>query len=218
MTRAQRFAGQFADFIFAGVVLCLLIGSLTAAPLPSYEDLLAQAKQDAAAVDFTALRYAYAESAQYNPYDPNAAELKQSMVKSFTEKDCANALKLAQTLLEKNYLNIDAHIASALCHESARQAEPAKHHHAMAHGLINSIMASGDGKTVETAFAVIAIDEEYRVLNMLGLRKTRQALVAKDGHKFDALTAIDDKSGGSTTLFFNIDRLTAWAARQIKSR
>jgi hypothetical protein len=218
MTRARRFTGQFAAFIFAGVVLWLAIGSVSAAPPARYEDFLAQAKQDAAAVDFTALRYAYAESGLYNPYDADQATMKQSMVKSFTEKDCANALKLAQTLLEKNYLNIDSHIASALCHESAKQAEPAKHHHAMARGLINSIMASGDGKTVETAFAVIAIDEEYRVLSMLGLRKTRQALVAKNGHKFDALTAIDDKSGGSMTLYFNIDRLAAWAARQTKSR
>jgi hypothetical protein len=31
------------------------------------------------AFDFTALRYAYAENAQYNPYDANEAELTRSI-------------------------------------------------------------------------------------------------------------------------------------------
>jgi hypothetical protein len=67
MTRTRRIADRFAVFILAGVISCSLIGVLSAAPLQRYDDLLAQAKQNASAVDFTALRYAYAESAQYNP-------------------------------------------------------------------------------------------------------------------------------------------------------
>jgi hypothetical protein len=100
MTRTRRIADRFAVFILAGVVSCSLIGALSAAPPQSYDDLLAQAKQNATAVDFTALRYAYAESAQYNPYDPNDAELYKFMVNAMNARDCTSAMKHAQAILE----------------------------------------------------------------------------------------------------------------------
>jgi hypothetical protein len=101
MTQTRRSADRFAGFILAGVVSCSLIGALLAAPPQRYDDLLAQAKQNATAVDFTALRYAYAESAQYNPYDANDAELYKSMVNAMNARDCTSAMKHAQAILEK---------------------------------------------------------------------------------------------------------------------
>jgi DNA repair ATPase RecN len=101
MTRTRRIADRFAGFILVGVVLCSLIDALLAAPPQRYDDLLAQAKQNATAVDFTALRYAYAESAQYNPYDPNDAELNKSIVNAMNARDCTSAMKHAQAILEK---------------------------------------------------------------------------------------------------------------------
>lgn len=53
------------------------------------------------AFDFTALRYAYAENAQYNPYDANEAELTRSMVSAMNARDCTSAMKPAPAILEK---------------------------------------------------------------------------------------------------------------------
>src|SRR5450830_1605646 len=208
MTRTRRIADRFAGFILAGVVSCSLLGAVSAAPPQSYDDLLAQAKQNATAVDFTALRYAYAESTQYNPYDPNDAELYKFMV---------NAMKHAQAILEKNYVRINAHVASAICYRQLNQAQAAAHHDAMARGLMDSILASGNGATAQTAFVVIAVDEEYSAIAKLGLKSVRQRLLKNDGHRFDVLD-VTDKVGRTSTLFFNIDRLFAWYTRQNKSR
>ena len=216
MTRSRRIALRLFGVILAGVVSCSLIGALAAAPLPSYEDLLAQAKQDVSKVDFAALRYAYAESAQYNPYDPNTAELNAAMMKAMNAKDCAGAMQHAQAILEKNYVRINAHIVSTICLRQSEQTQPAAHHDAMARGLINSILASGDGKTAETAMVVIAVDEEYSVLGALGLKKLRQALVENAGHKFDHF-AVTDRDGRDGSMFFNVDRPFAWFARQRKT-
>lgn len=156
----------------AVLALLMAAGLACAAPAPGYDELLAQAKSDNAAVNFRALRYAYAESGYYDPYDANVAELRASMVKAFAGEDCANAIKSAQAIVEKNYVYIDAHMVLDLCYRRFDQPQQAKHHGLMAHGLINSIVASGDGKSPKTAFVVISIGEEYAVLGRLGLRKT----------------------------------------------
>lgn len=216
MTRSRRIALRLAGVILAGVVSCSLIGALSAAPPPSYEDLLAQAKQDVSKVDFAALRYAYAESAQYNPYDPNTAELNAAMMKAMNAKDGAGAMKYAQAILEKNYLRINAHLASAICSRQLQQTQQAEHHSAMARGLVDSIVASGKGTTAETAMVVISVDEEYSVMGRLGFKHLRQMLVQNGGHKYDEFV-VTDASGRSGSLFFNIDRLAAGFARQRKS-
>jgi hypothetical protein len=217
MTRTRRIADRFAGFILAGVVSCSLLGAVSAAPPQSYDDLLAQAKQNATAVDFTALRYAYAESAQYNPYDPNDAELYKFMVNAMNARDCTSAMKHAQAILEKNYVRINPRVASAICYRQLNQAQAAAHHDAMARGLMDSILASGNGATAQTAFVVIAVDEEYSAIAKLGLKSVRQRLLKNDGHRFDVLD-VTDKAGRTSTLFFNIDRLFAWYTRQNKSR
>jgi len=217
MTRTRRIAARLVGIVMAGVVCWATMGALSAAPLPSYADLLAQAKQDASAVDFAALRYAYAESAQYSPYDSDTATLTQSMMTAYRAKDCAGATNHAQALLEKNYVRINAHIVSTICHRQLAQARPAAHHDAMARGLINSILGSGDGKTAETAFVVIAVDEEYSTLSRLGLKSVRQRLVKNDGHQFDVFE-VTDEAGRTSTVFFNVDRPLAWLGRQIKGQ
>ena len=188
-----------------------------AATGPRYDDLLAQAKRDGAAVDFKALRYAYADSEYYNPYDAKESEMRTPMVKAFADKDCVNAIKHAQAILENNYLYIDAHMVLDLCYGRLDQPQQARQHELMARGLAASIIASGDGKTPQTAFVVIAVREEYNALSMLGLKKVRQALIRADGHSYDQISA-ENKSGGTETILFNIDRPLAWLARKTTNR
>ena len=66
-------------------------------------------------------------------------------------------------------------------------------------GLLDSILASGDGKTPQGAFVVISIAEEYATLGALRLQPTQQALVEGD---IDAITARAD-DGSTHVLYFN---------------
>jgi hypothetical protein len=194
--------------------------SATPAPTatgPRYDDLLAQAKRDGAVVDFKALRYAYADSEHYNPYDAKESELRTSMVKAYRDKDCATAMQHAQAILDKNYVDIDAHMMLDLCYRRLEQPQPAKHHERMAHGLAESIVATGDGRTPQTAFVVIAVREEYNVIAMLGLKQLQQALIRADGHSYDRFS-VKTESGGTDTIFFNIDRPLTWLAQKTTKR
>lgn len=192
-----------------GMLFIAAIGSTSFANAASYDELLAQARGGDAAADFTALRYAYADSQYYNPYNPHESELRTLMSKAYGEKDYPEAIKQAQAILDNDFVNIDAHIISDLSLRRLDRPQEAKFHEQIVHGLIQSIAASGDGKTPETAFVVIAISEEYSLLMMRGLKRTKQTLRRTGEHRYDQMS-VEDKSGGVEDIFFNIDRPAAW--------
>lgn len=197
----------------AAAVLATAAGWAQCASAASYADLLAQAKSNVASVDFTALREAYADSAEYNPYDREISALWNAMLTAYSKNDCATALKEAGAILAKNYLVVDAHVLFAICRAQVKEPEQVEQHDAMARGLISSIMASGDGKSPEKAFVVIAVAEEYSLLGVMCMRSVGQRLLQKDGHKFDVIEAVDS-AGHTASVYFNIDRPAAWFARQ----
>jgi Domain of unknown function (DUF4919) len=51
-----------------------------------------------------------------------------------------------------------------------------KHNHFIEFGLLRSITSSGNGKTCDTAWEVVTIDEEYFILNMLGVKPIQQGV------------------------------------------
>ncbi len=75
---------------------------------------------------------------------------------------------------------------------------------------MDSILTNGDGRSFATAFKVITIDEEYAVLQVLGVRKADQSLVEHGGSSFDLFTVNDPESGKEFTLYFNVDLPLRW--------
>lgn len=73
-------------------------------------------------------------------------------------------------------------------------------------------LASGDGKTRETAFVIHAGDEgsgvakEYAILNHLGLKPGTQSLIMDGGKSYDTIEASDPKTGTSQTVWFDISK------------
>jgi hypothetical protein len=73
----------------------------------------------------------------------------------------------------------------------------------MIEGLARSIIASGDGRSPETAMVVIDIQEEYDVMGVLGLRSSRQGLTSHEGRPMDQHTVVG-ADGGSFPMFFDV--------------
>lgn len=65
------------------------------------------------------------------------------------------------------------------------------------------ILASGDGKSRETAFKVDSIREEYEVLGHLGLRMEAQSLVTAD-KPYDVMRAVNLSTGEIVEVWFDI--------------
>jgi hypothetical protein len=178
-----------------------------AAPQPTWESLLAMAQRGDPGIDFTALRMAYAARlAKSVAADP---ELRKKMFAALHKDQWAAVIELGNQVLAQNYLDIDAQMFVAYAYEKSHQPEKAALHRTMGNGLMKSILASGNGRTLETAFVVISVEEEYAVLKHYGLVSGNQELVTGNGHSYDVLTAQTGDTHEKATVYFNIDKVVA---------
>ena len=210
---------MFSKLVFLCGFLLLFAPLASAQPQSpaksSYEVLLERVKKSDASVDFKELRLAYTETSTYSPYGGDA-ESRRTMFDALKTREFDKALQNAETVLAKNYLDIMGHFGCFVSHRELAHADKATYHKFVFEGLLNSIKNSGDGKSEETAFVVITVDEEYALLNWLGLRPTGQALIHKDGHNYDRMTMTDSKTNDTITYFFNIDKPFNWLGNSLK--
>lgn len=168
-----------------------------------YQALLDRVKKSDTTVDFRAMRRLQTELETYDPY---ASELEDRPFAALQKGDFKGTKLLAEQILAGNYLDLESHLALAQVAEKKGDSAAAAHHLYVAHGVLDSILQSGDGKSPGKAYEVIAISEEYAVMSHLGLRVEGQALVDSDGHSYDLLHGVG-KNGERQDVYFNIDPL-----------
>ena len=173
-----------------------------------YDVLLEKVKQKDPSVNFTELRLAFYESPHYNPYTPMLTY--RPLNAALAQKNYEEALKIAESVLAKNFVEINAHMTAQIAHQEQGNTERAQFHKFMTDGLLNSIKSNGDGKSVDSAYEVISINEEYGLIRSLGLRPIRQALVENKGHRYDAVTVVDPQTGKESVIYFNVDKPFNW--------
>jgi hypothetical protein len=186
--------------LLIGVVcLALSTDASRAGGADSYSASLMRLKHKDLTIDFGALRRAYAQTPDYHPDDPAMIAMRREMDRDFDSGDRGAAIRIARQLLARDYIDIDAHRILE------RSAVPcADFHRAVADRLTQSILDSGDGKTPATAYRVLSIDEEYAVLDHLGLQAAAQSLLEQQGHHYDSLLVPGD-AGKPFNVYFTID-------------
>jgi hypothetical protein len=175
----------------------------------TYYDLLAAVQADPDGADYHSLRMAYVHTEDYNPYAQDAESIGQLRT-ALSDGAMDAALDAVSQLLEQNYLDIEAHMAADYIYTMLEQHDQSGYHRAFAKGLIQAVLATGDGRGFDTAFIVLGISEEYTVLRVLGLVPGRQRLVEHEGHWFDILDGQQRDSGAAFELYFNIDIPHGW--------
>jgi hypothetical protein len=183
--------------------------------LPDYQLLLKRVMNSDRTVDFKALRLSYAETTDYKPYGEDKAK-KSGMFEALRNKDYEKAVSAAQAILEKKFVDIEAHFVSSIAFRETKNLEKYNFHHFITKGLVDSILDSGDGKTPETAFVVIETAEEYTLLGMTGFEVVRQSLIKSNGHSYDKMEVKHRKTGEPAIFFFNVDIPFNWLNKQFK--
>jgi hypothetical protein len=178
-------------------------------PIMTYEELLAAVQADPEGGDYHALRMAYARTDEYAPYVQDAENIEKLRA-ALTGRDMESALEAVAQLLAQNYLDIEAHMAGDYVYTMLEQYDDSAYHRAFARGLIQAILATGDGRGFETAFIVLTVSEEYTVLRVIGLIPGNQQLVEREGHWFDILSGRQRDSSETLDLYFNIDLPRGW--------
>jgi hypothetical protein len=180
-----------------------------------YQTLLKRVMNFDLTVDFKALRLSYAETADYNPYGDDKVK-KAEMFEALRNKEYEKAVSAAQTILEKKFVDIEAHFVCSIAFREMKNSERYNFHHFVTQGLVDSILDSGDGKTPETAFIVIETGEEYTLLGMIGFEVVRQSLIKSNGHSYDKMETKHRKTGKPAIFFFNVDIPFNWLNKQFK--
>jgi len=177
-------------------------------PQARYQALLADAKTaaDPAAIDWRALRYAYADLPSFQGEADD--EDRAAMFKASKAHDWAATGAAAQKVLDTSFLDPAAHYLLGVAYARQNRPADAQHETAIGQALIASIK-TGDGLSYDTAYTVITVAEEYDVLGIDGYALDQQSLSQHDGHVYDVM-ACKDGDGKPVTFYFNIDR--EWAA------
>jgi hypothetical protein len=192
------------------VVLCLLavaaLHTAVAAPdQPSeYATLLASLKAGKTDIDYARLRISYLDSPEYKAAK-DTSDFEKAMTEALNKKDYPAALKDAEAVLASEYVNIDAHYVALVANREMGATDKAEFHRTVFRGLINSIYKSGDGKSMEKAWVVITVHEEYVILRVLGFQPGEQSLMHKDGHSYDVMKVKKADDGTEQTFYFNVD-------------
>lgn len=176
----------------------------------AYGILLEQVKQADPDFDFTELRWTFAQTANYDPYNFDESGLEDSMYDAYDNQDYELAIEIANQLLEKNYLLPDPHFIALQSYDKLGDQKNADFHNYFLRGLITSIAKSGDGRSPETAFIVVQIKEEYFMLNILGLQDSEQTFTEINGIPYDVFNGIDETTNNPTTIYFDISIPYSW--------
>lgn len=165
---------------------------------------------------FKALRFAYTETPQYDPYGLIKTETRGAMLAAVTQKEYKKALEYAEKILKEDYVDMDAHTVAYIAYMATGKQDKAKYHEAIANILFLSMVDGGNGDRLETAIEVISVQEEYSFLNHAALEKKSQRIMQADGHHYDKMTVVDPASGKTFEIYFCLDKPFNWIQNLLK--
>jgi hypothetical protein len=137
-----------------------------------YNSLVNKLKNNDLNIDFKALRFAFTRTENYKPYGTND-NMRDAAFDALKKKNYPEALKQAQSVLERNYIDLDVHLLCRTAYRETGNLEKYTFHSSVLKGLVGSLYASGDGTTPEKAIAVISVSEEYFIMNANDLNQLK---------------------------------------------
>lgn len=165
----------------------------------AYSEAVGKAKSGDLTVDFRWLRQQNALGSASDNWneEPQAAEALADAPET--------ALKLAQTRIEANFLDLYAHAVADSALDKLGRTQEAQAEHALILAILSTVTDGKDGRSQEQAWNAVSVGEEYVALSLLGFRPGSQALVDEDGHTFDVMTVTDLETGDEVAIWFNVD-------------
>jgi hypothetical protein len=194
--------------ILAGTVPCFAESPANEPASPEekfdFEAEMARLRSGDTSVDFTRLRFELAESGAFSPFATAERGLRSELVAAVNADQCEKALTIADKMLEINFFYPDAHTGAMICDDALGNSSQAAFHRAVLKSLFESICAPEAGLEDSHPCKVIAIYEEYFVLQTLGLQFRGQSMHSCAGAPCDRMTAVDPETGDEITLYFDI--------------
>jgi hypothetical protein len=111
----------------------------------------------------------------YHPY--GASDSKKAFTQIYSNRKYEDAIEKGKEVLLENPVDIEVTLKMIYSYLELKDTAAAKIYGHKYFGFLDVIYASGDGQTPQTAFVVISVDDEYRIVGDLGLNVRAQMLI-----------------------------------------
>lgn len=150
--------------------------------------------------NYSELRKAIGWSDDYNSMCMVGRPLSE-IADAMISEEWSKAIAIGEAWLNQCPIDIRAHYYMGISMEKIGNESGSQNHFRWMSGFMDDLVASGDGKTPESAYEVISIPEEYDALYIFGLKKKSQALISASV-LCDLITATDE-NGKEVSIYFN---------------
>jgi Domain of unknown function (DUF4919) len=151
-------------------------------------------------IDYTDFRNSFVESKQFRRKGGNYDSLKKQVFSEIKNKNYSEVITLTKEMLSIDYTSMFAHKYLQQSYKILGDTINQKKYHEIEFGLLNSIIKSGDGKTCETGWHVTQIEEEYFILNIIGVQVKSQNISTSGQNACDKM--IVSTENGEQTYYF----------------
>jgi len=158
------------------------------------------------------LYYGYTQDSRYSPYGNTRVNLSDD----FDRKDYDAIIKKCEEAIKRDPYSPSLYEALSIAQFRKGLKEEFMINLRKHLGIVESMLATGNGKSYQDAYIVTAPSHEYDLLNYLGLTSTQQSLHDHEGHSYDILRAkAEDET--ITDIHFNIDKPFGSLGSMLKS-
>jgi Domain of unknown function (DUF4919) len=173
---------------------------------PEYVKLLDKAQNGDTAIDFKALRMAYARSGApgSRSVDP---KIRAKLVEAIKAKKYNDIASSAQEILKIHFLDLNVHAYAASAYMNLKDIKKQDFHQAIYLGLINSIVEGSNGESPKTAYMVVSPDEMFAVLNAYELTKVSSEVITEGTSRYELVSVTDKANGAASKVYFNVDMM-----------
>ncbi|MFN8115235.1 MAG: DUF4919 domain-containing protein [Bacteroidia bacterium] len=164
-----------------------------------YCDYVKKLEEGNTEIDYQDFRFSFIESEQFKVSNKKSDEfdkLKKEMYAQMKKSNYQEIIKITKEMLSIDYTSMIAHKILRQTYKIVGDTINAAKYKTIQFGLLNSIVKNGDGKTCETAWPVIKIEEEYFILDMIDARLKQQSIDNNGGlcDKMDVKVDNDEKT------------------------
>ncbi len=174
------------------VIPCLTLLFLTASAwadghpgvtLPTSDDkysgFVRQLEAGQTNIDYTDFRESFLESQQFkvaSKWTPDLSALRKQVHELMMRSKFAEIIDITTEMLSVDYTDMEAHKILQQTYKTLGDIPNSNKYRDIELGLLTSIVRRGDGKTCQTAWPIIQVNEEYFILQMLGAKLQKQSI------------------------------------------
>jgi len=169
-----------------------------------FEKLQAEAMKEPEKADWKALREAFAETSQYQPYSIEVDEKLKGIAKAIGRGETRESEAALLKLLERDrHMRFDTVAMLMMLYQRTDQPEKAEKYKKILDGILGVLKFPKAGTSFANPIEVLFIQEEYLVTTNMPI--AGRETVGHDGHRFDVFEIEADGDKPAWKVFFNID-------------